>query len=356
MRQSATEGLSLSVEAGLGGNHRALFLNLLGHESANKGDYEQAMKLAEESLALSREANDVQGMAESLHIMGVASVWRLGGQEQAREYLEEGLTISRGGFGSASVGRALLNSLGLAFLLQRDLERATALAQEAAALSQEAGDRTLLPLPLNNLGWVKLLGGDLGRATSLHKESLVLSKERGGSLSTFVFLEGLVCDAGAEGEAERAARLFGAAQALREAKGLPLEPAMRPLEEPYLVKARSQLEEGEWSKAWEEGRAMSMEAAIEYALSKEEPTTPTSQAPDRPTAHARPLYLTPREEEVATLVAQGLTNRQIAAQLVISEHTAETHLARVLKKLDLHPRTQLTIWVTNRGLPPSTLS
>jgi predicted ATPase/DNA-binding CsgD family transcriptional regulator len=343
MRQSATEGLSLSAEAGLGGNHRALFLNLLGHASCHNGDYERAKKLAEESLALSREANDVQGMVESLHILGGASVWRPGGQEQARAYFEEGLAISRGEFGSPSIGRALLNSVGLTFLLQRNLERATALAEEVAALSKEAGDRTLLPLPLNFLGWVALLRSDLERAEALHKESLALSKELGGSLHTLVFLEGLACTAGAKGEAERAARLFGAARALREAMGFPLEPAMRPLEEPYLVGARSQLEESAWTEAWEEGRAMSMEAAIEYALSEEESST-------MPLAPERPAGLTSREVEVLGLVAAGMTNAQVAQALFLSTRTVHRHLNSIYHKLGVSSRTAATRFAIEHGL------
>jgi DNA-binding CsgD family transcriptional regulator len=239
-----------------------------------------------------------------------------------------------------------LNSLGLAFLLQRDLERAAALAEEAAALSQEAGDRVLLPLPLNNLGWVALLGGDLERAEALHKESLALSKELGGSMGTFVFLEGLACDAGAKGEAERAARLFGATEALREATGFPLEPAMRPLEEPYVVGARSQLEESAWTEAWEEGRAMSVEAAIEYALSEEmnhKPPTLVLVPEQQPSSANEPTEsLTSREQEVALLVVRGLTNHQIARELSISEHTVANHVRKILKKLGLRSRTQIS--------------
>jgi DNA-binding NarL/FixJ family response regulator len=63
--------------------------------------------------------------------------------------------------------------------------------------------------------------------------------------------------------------------------------------------------------------------------------------------------LTPREEEVAVLVAQGLTNRQIASRLVISEATVETHLARIFRKLGLQSRTQLSVWVNDRGLSTS---
>jgi len=346
MRESATEGLSVSAEAGLGGDYRARFLNLLGHSSWQEGNYEKAMKLAEESLALSREASDVGSMAESLLILGNTFVYRLGGQEQARAYFEEGLAVSRGEFGSPSVSRALLNAVGLTFLLQRNLERATALAEETLALSQASGDRTLLPLPLNDLGWVALLRDDLKRAEALHKESLALSKELGGSHRTFVFLEGLACDAGAKGEAERAARLFGAAQALREATGFPLEAAMRSLEEPYFVGARSQLEESAWTKAWGEGRAMSMEAAIEYALLEEEPSTitPSSAAPEQPAG------LTPREVEVLKLVAAGMTNAQVAQGLFISPRTVQRHLTSIYHKLGVSSRTTATRFAIEHGL------
>jgi tetratricopeptide (TPR) repeat protein len=171
MRQSALEGLKLCAEARLSGKHRARFLILLGGASGHQGDYDRAINVAEESLALGREAKDLHGVAESLHILGCSYVWRPGGQEQAVAYFEEGLALTRGELGSASFGRALLNSLGLAFLLQGDLQRAKALAEETAALSREAGDRTLLPLPLNNLGWAALLEGDIERAKPCTKRA-----------------------------------------------------------------------------------------------------------------------------------------------------------------------------------------
>jgi DNA-binding NarL/FixJ family response regulator len=94
---------------------------------------------------------------------------------------------------------------------------------------------------------------------------------------------------------------------------------------------------------------MSMGAAIEYALSEEGSIATTPHVPNQEAADTRLLYLTHREEEVAVLVAQGLTNRQVAARLVISESTVETHLARIFKKLGLHSRSQLAVWVNARG-------
>jgi predicted ATPase/DNA-binding CsgD family transcriptional regulator len=353
MKESATEGLRLSTEARLGSHHRALFLEVLGEASWLEGDYERAKMLIEESVYLSREANDLGVLANSLIELGNASVWRVGGQEQARAYYEEALTISRE-LGSASILRSCVNGLGLSYLLQRDIGRAAPLFEESAALCREAGDRTLLPLPLNDLGWVALLSADLKRAEALHKESLALSKELGESHRTFVFLEGLACDAGAKGEAERAARLFAAAQALREATGFSLEPAMHALAEPYLVEARSQLDENAWTEAWEEGRAMSMEAAFEYALSEEEPSTITSTA--APTEQLstpvseHPAGLTPREVEVLGLVAEGLTNPQVAQRLFLSPRTVQRHLNSVYRKLGVSSRTAATHLALEHGL------
>ncbi len=381
MKESASEGLKLSSEAGLGGYYRALFLGVLGDAAWQEGDYERATKLAEESLRLSREANDLGGMANALLTLGTAAMWGSGELQQARAFYEEGLAISRE-FGSASILRSCLNSLGLTFLLQRDLERAAVLAEEAAALCRDAGDRTLLPLPLDTLGWVALLGGDLERAEAFHKESLALYRELGRSMGTLEVLVGLACTAGATGESEKAAKLFGAAQALHEAMVGKAAPEQTSLEEPYFAEAHSQLEEGVWTAAWEEGRAMSMETAIEHALSEEESSTTTPSStpelisrevevlglvadglanaqgaqrqevgqepptlvpvPEQPPLDPRTQGLTAREQEVALLVGRRLTNRQIALELSISEHTAANHVRKILKKLGLRSRAQIS--------------
>jgi DNA-binding NarL/FixJ family response regulator len=94
-----------------------------------------------------------------------------------------------------------------------------------------------------------------------------------------------------------------------------------------------------------------MEKAVEYALSKEEPESLTLRAPKQSQAGESP-GLTHREEEVAVLVAHGLTNRQIAEQLVLSEHTVITHVRNILKKLGLSSRVRLASWVTEKQLSP----
>jgi hypothetical protein len=97
----------------------------------------------------------------------------------------------------------------------------------------------------------------------------VQCRELGDKLTASENLEGLACSAGATGEAKRAAKLFGAAEALRKATGYQRAPRDRSLLEPYLVAARSQLREAAWARAWEDGRSMTFEDAIVYALEKD---------------------------------------------------------------------------------------
>jgi DNA-binding CsgD family transcriptional regulator len=156
--------------------------------------------------------------------------------------------------------------------------------------------------------------------------------------------------AGAQGRAQRAARLWGAAEAMREDISVPLQPEDRKLLDPYLTTARSSLGEAVWQAELAEGRAMMPEQAIEYALSVEEPG---STLPLIRRSGGGSAALTPREEEVAVLVSHGLTNRQIASELSISEHTVATHITKILKRLGLSSRARLSAWVAERRLPPS---
>ena len=110
--------------------------------------------------------------------------------------------------------------------------------------------------------------------------------------------------------------------------------------EERLAAARALTEESAWERAWAQGRAMSPEEAIEYALAEEG----AFHILEQPAAeHAEAL--TPREREVAEEVAKGLTNRQVATELGISERTVHAHVRRILRKLGLGSRAQITAWV-----------
>jgi predicted ATPase/DNA-binding SARP family transcriptional activator/DNA-binding CsgD family transcriptional regulator len=345
VQAAAEEGLELSEEAGIGGVILADFKNLLGEAAWLRGDYERAAELFEESLGLHREARNNRGVAWSVCSLAVVSGER-GDYERAKELYEEGIALSRKMGGALPLGDLLI-SAGYVYLLEGDHERATALNEEAAELYRKRGSRGGLRYALDNLGWAALVREDHERARVFHEESLVLCKEIGDKFIGSASLEGLACSAASRGEAQRAARLFGVAQALREAVGYQQMPRERALGEPYLDAARSRLSEAEWEVAFAEGRNMGLDEAVEYAFSEEETTTPVPPAADRLSANASSA-LTRREKEIAALVARDLTNRQIAKELVVSERTVENHVANILKKLGLHSRERVAASMTER--------
>ena len=343
---AAQEGMDLLADSEAESSLAYSFRWMLGYAARLRRDYERAKELLEENLRLSREADDKLGIADALPELG-AILQFLGDYERAKQLYEEGIALCwELGYG-ARLGE-LLHYLGYILLLEGDYDRGAALNEEAATLFRERGYKGGLDVVQKNLGWVALLQGNQQRAKTFFVESLVLCKELGNKIITSGSLEGLACVAGATGVSEHAARLFGAAETIREAVGyehLPEEDALRA---PYFANSRSQLDEAAWEAAWEEGCAMSMQQAIEYALSPDGPTSPaterspTDEGPD----------LTPREREVALLVARGFTNHQIAQELVLSEHTVITHVRNILKKLSLRSRTQLAVWVAERQQHP----
>jgi predicted ATPase/DNA-binding SARP family transcriptional activator/DNA-binding CsgD family transcriptional regulator len=335
---AARDGLKLSDEAGLGGAVSAKFLRILGWIASLGGDLDRAKELFEEDLKLSQDANDELGIADAL--LGLAGSGDLGEDfEREEELHKEGIVLCRK-LGYVTTLTRHLSSLGYSLLFQGEYERGAALSEEAVALLRERGYTGGLEGDLGNLGLARLLQSDNERARIAFQEGLILCKELGNKLDASGSLDGLACISATEGAAERAARLFGAGEALREAVGHVQLPEEAALLEPYLATVRSQLDEASWRAAWAGGRAMSIYQAIDYALSEQKPLPPSSPELEQPSTDETPS-LTRREEEVALLVTRGLTNRRIAQDLVLSQHTVDKHVKNILKKLGLHSREQV---------------
>jgi non-specific serine/threonine protein kinase len=232
--------------------------------------------------------------------------------------------------------------------MQGEYERAKALSEKALAFVHELGGvrAGFAASALINLGVAALCLGEHERAAGSFQEALLVSQDTGVKPQVIESLEGMASLAGVLREATRAAHLWGAAEAAREATGIALSPGERALHEPYLASALSRLGEAAWEEALAEGRAMSLEEAAAYALS-EEADQPQSPIVHEPSPYFEPMgNLTPREQETALLVARGLTNRQISTKLSISERTAGNHVAKILKKLGLRSRAQIASWVS----------
>jgi predicted ATPase/DNA-binding SARP family transcriptional activator/DNA-binding CsgD family transcriptional regulator len=314
-----------------------------------QGDFERSIALSEEGLALAREEGDKAGTARLLINLG-AAVLLQGEPERAAAFFKESLPLLRKVEDRRDLTRSLLG-LGLVALIRQDYGRAQALEEEGLALSRGSGDIYNSALLLSHLGLVALLQEQYDRAEALCKESLGLSRRlRMGHLIT-VSLNVLAASAASRGHPLRSARLWASAEALREEMGTPLSTPELHYYSPRIAAARAQIEHAAWEAASHGGRAMSVEEAIEYALSDEEVVPPMAAVPDQPSASTQ-AALTHREEEVASLVARGLTNRHIATELSISEHTVANHVAKILRKLGLDSRSQLTAWVVEQQTSP----
>jgi len=220
------------------------------------------------------------------------------------------------------------------------------------------------------IGWIAVADGDLDLARESLAESLRLNQMCGQRLGVARGLEAFAALAAARQQSEEAARLAGAACQLRESLGH--SAAIGPRTEQALEVARESLGASTAAALFAEGREMTVEDAVGYALgSHTEPHGPGSRAAGEPAwtdparlaaaagsrhdgsaGHRSPSSLTPREHEIVLLIVRGLSNREIAGELVISPATAARHVANILAKLGFSSRTQVASWGA-RHEPPS---
>jgi predicted ATPase/DNA-binding CsgD family transcriptional regulator len=320
---------------------RATALHGAGHLAWRQRDLERAACLHQESLALARAGADPGGVARSLCGLARVAASR-GDYAAATSCAEESLAIRRT-LGDRNDIAITLNVLGEIARYRGDYGRAGTLYQESLALFRGTGDKLGIQIELHNLGYVLKQQGEPRRAADVFAESLELSRELGIRMGVASCIGGLAGVAAAEGDAARAAGLFGAAEALREAIAFPMEVVDRAELDRDVAAVRAALGEAALRAAWSEGRARPLDEVIEDALAGAARRSPLE--PRRPGGAAAVDALTPREREVAALVAQGLSNRQIAEALVIAKQTADRHVSNILAKLGFASRAQVGAWL-----------
>src|SRR5829696_7293299 len=203
------------------------------------------------------------GLARS--VMSLATViHEQGDLKRASELYEESIDLFRERGDKLGLARCL-NNLGLAVYSLGDLGQAAKLTEEGVALLRELGAGADTAVALSNLGWMVLLQNDLDGAADLFEEGLSLAWESGMKPIVLPTLEGLACVAGARGEAQRAACLWGAAQSL-EATGIPRDTDWLAESDARMSAVRSGMGEQAWKESYRKGRAMTLEEAVSYAL------------------------------------------------------------------------------------------
>jgi predicted ATPase/DNA-binding SARP family transcriptional activator len=244
---------------------RAKTLCQAGRFAALRGDLERATALLEQSLCLYRELSDTRGVADLLYELGVTACYQ-GNHEQAETLLEESLALFRATGYQWGIAAALMR-LGEVRMRRGHILLAASLWEESLALFRKLGDEWGQAFSLGGLGDAARLQGDYGRALTLFQQSLMFSFRAGAKLDVAFKLEALAAFQVAQGQPERAIRWWGAAQALREAIHAPLPPSYQSDYDSSLNAARAQLGETAFETLRAEGRAMTLEQALEEVLS-----------------------------------------------------------------------------------------
>jgi predicted ATPase/class 3 adenylate cyclase len=286
---------------------RANALNGAGGLARPQGDYAAARGLHQECLAIRRELGDQHGIAGSLNNLGLVARYQ-GAYADARRLFEEAIDINRA-LGNPRGEAVNLNNLGnvlhdqgeytVARVLQErslilfresgdewgiamslcdlgnvvgelgDHAAAHALYDESLVKRRDVGDRRGMTMSLTGLGRLAYSRGDYAASRAQFNESLAISRDLGDRWGIVHVLEGFAALAAAEAQPERALCLASAAAALREVLDVPLWPADRVRLERWLEPARRALHETAQARAWDQGRAMTLEQAVAYALDEQ---------------------------------------------------------------------------------------
>jgi predicted ATPase/class 3 adenylate cyclase/DNA-binding CsgD family transcriptional regulator len=310
-----------------------------------QGEYSRARELGEECLALYIADGDQQRIGWCLQLLAWVHFLSQGDQAKARALAEESLVLLQEA-GSKEFLAYVLGLLAQMHLLQGEQILARELAEESVATLKEVGSRFFLAQSLVYLARVVFFQSDDVAARALYEESLTVAGEIGARQLIASGLEGLADVVAAQRMPAWAALLWGAAEALRDTIGTPLPPVYRADYERSVSAARAQLGEKAFAAAWAEGRTMTPDQALAargQALGSSSSSIGErmSGAPSTSTV-PYPDGLTSREVEVLRLVAQGLTDAQIAEQLIISPRTVNSHLTSIYGKVGVSSRSAAT--------------
>src|SRR6266699_3352694 len=324
--------------------YAAYSLFSLGLVASSRGEYTRACALYEESVAIHRQLRNKRGTALSLSQLAQALFDSQADQASVRSLVEECLVLSKEvGFKEGiAAAQCLLGQLALG---QGDLATAHNEVEESVVLYKEMGHRHGTAESLSAFGKVLAAEGDYPAAQALYEESLALLGELGERWMIARGLVGLGEVVAAGYKLAWAAQLWGAADALRDALGIPIPPVEFTEYERSLSATRVHLGERAFAATWAQGRAMTPQQAL--AAQGHKPT-PTPSATPSPQAY--PAGLTAREVEVLRLLAGGLTDQQIADKLVLSPRTVHAHISSIYSKLAVTSRSAATRYAIEHHL------
>ncbi len=316
-----------------------------GHLASVQGDLDAATRLLEQAQELAHALGDELNEARAVKRLGAVAMHR-GDLNEAETLLVDALARlevfdeTKAGLVHAQVALALTR------FLQGDLIGAVELGHRIRSLCLTRGERYLLAHALNVLARAEFALGELGSAAEHAREAVGVRRTLPDSMTLMFSLDLLSWITAAAGDYERSAILAGAAGHIWQTFG----PSIRkwrfhaePREE-WETRTRHALGDTIYEAAVQRGSQFSVDDMIAYAVG-EKTTSMSAASTTTDTTYAS---LTRRETEIADLLAQSMSNKEIAARLFISKRTAEGHVERILKKLGFTSRVQVVTWLHER--------
>lgn len=348
---------------------RSRRLNGLGVITAHMGDYAAAQAYCQEALTLCRKIEDHTGIAAALFGLGNIAIWT-GNYTAAHSHFTESIALYQLRQDRWGVTRSQAYQANV-YWFEGQIEQAKILFQETLARYQELGDTWGITFATYGLGFVALSQGEYQMAQRLFAAAhqtllnmgdkrglirthggqgrlflllneptkarenwlavLAIARELGERWGIALSLDGVAGVAAASGHGELAAQLFGAAHALRQRLQVPVPAAFQGWYEQDLAHGRQSVKDDAFAAAWAAGERLTLDEAI--ALGQRLFPEPAPIKQNKPLSQ-----LSGREKEVLTLVAAGLTDAQIAAELFLSVRTVNAHVQSIFNKLGVNTR------------------
>jgi DNA-binding CsgD family transcriptional regulator len=319
---------------------RARLLLVSAAITTSQNDYDGCAALSAESFRIATEVRDVEATAWSL-VLRAMPLWNAGDTAAAAELVESALSLAR----MMHVKRVELDAIDALcgiLVASGELTRAIEVGEQGLAMCKSHGEFWVRGYVLNFLAQANWLHGDQGRGEALAREAVACKHALDDRFGLTVALETLAWMAAELGRHERAALLLGSAEHVRNEISVTPVTLFRTQHERTVSTVVQGIGQGAYQAALARGRAMAVSEAVAFAV--EDKLPPKSGAAARPKPRA---VLTGRQLDIARLVAEDLSNKQIAARLFLSERTVETHITNTLNKLGLNSRMQLGHWVAD---------
>jgi non-specific serine/threonine protein kinase len=303
---------------------------------------------ADAALRIAQELGDPRALSWALTLRARISYFA-GDAATVRRLADQSLTAAHEA-GDEWLTAWALHIHALAAHISADYSGARVYYEQSLAIRQRLGHLEGIGMCHMLIGMVAYSEGAYEAALGPSRESLRILRQVGqhivhNALATFAGLAARL------GQPHRAARLAGAIAAYRDLINVTPIPLAQEIVTQVPALTQQAIGSADFDQAWAEGQSLSIDEAIEEALSVEAPSLPTERPVDLPAARPTPpAGLSPREVEVLCLIAAGQTSKEVAETLVLSVRTVERHITHVYEKIGARGRADAAAFALKHGL------